>query len=127
MLSLMAMSSFFVFAGLGIGWWLYGNKSPGAEEPDALEKAAPVLWIGLRDRLYVDEFYGITFIAFYYWWARVTDFFDRRVWGGIVAGLARLFQLWARFNRFFDNTWINGGFDKGCEETLDRRWPAVAG
>ena len=85
LLSLMAMSSFFVFSGLGIGWWLYGNKSPGAEEPDALEKAAPVLWIGLRDRLYVDEFYGITFIAFYYWWARVTDFFDRRVWGGIVA------------------------------------------
>ena len=30
--------------------------------------------------------------------------------------MAWLFQLWARFNRFFDNTWINGGFDKGCEE-----------
>jgi NADH-quinone oxidoreductase subunit L len=115
-LMLLASSCVIVTVGIGAGWWLYGNKSPAAEEPDALEKAAPVLWTGLNNRLYVDEFYGITVIAFYYWFARVTDFFDRRVWGGIVAGLAWLFQLWARFNRFFDNTWINGGFDKGCEE-----------
>ena len=116
LLSLMAMSSFVVFFGLWLGWKLYGNQSPPPEEADALEKAAPVLWCGLRDRLYVDEFYAVTFIAFYNWWARVTDFFDRRVWGGIVAAVAWLFQLWARFNRFFDNAWINGGFDKSCEE-----------
>jgi len=115
-LMLLASSFVIVTVGIGVGWWLYGNKSPAAEEPDALEKAAPVLWTGLSNRLYVDEFYGATFIAFYYWWARVTDFIDRRVWGGIVAGVAWLFGLWARFNQFFDNDWINGGFDKGCEE-----------
>ena len=114
--TLMAMSSFVVFLGLGIGWWLYGNKSPSPEEPDALEKAAPALWAGLRDRLYVDEFYSVTFIAFYYWWARVADWFDRRVWGGIVALVAWLFRGWAQLNRLFDNDWINGGFDKTCEE-----------
>ena len=116
LLSLMAMSSFVVLLGLWLGWKIYGDKSPSPEEPDALEKAVPVVWIGLRDRLYIDEFYGVTFIAFYYWWARVTDFFDRRVWGGIVAAVAWLFRSLARFNRFFDNTWINGGFDKACEE-----------
>ncbi len=116
LLSLMAMSSFVVFLGLGIGWWLYGNKSPSPEEPDALEKAAPALWAGLRDRLYVDEFYGVTFIAFYNWWARVADWLDRRIWGGIVALVAWLFRGWAQLNRLFDNDWINGGFDKTCEE-----------
>ena len=62
------------------------DKSPKPEEPDVLEKAAPVLWGWLRDRLYVDELYGATVIAFYDWWARVADWLDRRVWGGVVAG-----------------------------------------
>jgi NADH-quinone oxidoreductase subunit L len=115
-LMLLASSCVIVIVGMGVAWWLYGNKSPAAEEPDVLEKAVPALWTGLSNRLYVDEFYGVTVIAFYYWWARVTDFFDRHVWGGIVAGVAALFRLWARFNRFFDNTWINGIFDKSCDE-----------
>ena len=80
-----------VFLGLGLGWRLYGNKSPSPEEPDALEKSAPWLWGPLRDRLYVDEFYGVTVIAFYKWWARVADWLDRRVWGGIVALVAWIF------------------------------------
>jgi NADH-quinone oxidoreductase subunit L len=116
LLTLMAISSLMVFIGLGVGWWLYGNKSPHPEQPDVLETAMPPLWHVLAKRMYIDEFYGVTVIAFYYWWARVTDFFDRRIWGGIVAGVAWLFRLGARFNRFFDETWINGGFDKGCEE-----------
>ena len=114
--SLMLMSSFVVFAGLGIGWWLYGDRSPKPEEPDALEKSAPWLWAPLRDRLYVDEFYGATVIAFYAWWARVADWLDRRVWGGIVAAVAWLFGLWARFNRLLDVEWVDGSFDKTCEE-----------
>jgi NADH-quinone oxidoreductase subunit L len=116
LLSLMAMSSLMVFLGLGLGWWLYGNKSPQPEQPDVLETAMPPVWHVLARRMYIDEFYDRTVIAFYYWWARVTDFFDRRIWGGIVAGVAWLFRLGARFNRFFDESWINGGFDKGCEE-----------
>src|SRR5580693_1029836 len=95
---LMVSSSLIVFVGLGLGWRFYGNKSPKPEAPDALEKAAPWLWAPLRDRLYVDEFYGATFIAFYYWWARVADWFDRRIWGGAVACVAWLFGLWAQLN-----------------------------
>ncbi len=115
-LLLMATSSLVVFLGLGLGWWLYGNKSPKPEAPDALEKSVPWLWGPLRDRLYVDEFYGMTVIAFYAWWARVADWLDRRVWGGAVAGVAWLFGLWAKFNRLLDVYWVDGGFDKTCEE-----------
>ena len=115
-LMLLATSSLVVFLGLGLGWWFYGNNSPRPEEPDALGKSAPWLWGPLRDRLYVDEFYGVTVIAFFAWWARVADWLDRRVWGGIVAAIAWLFGLWAQFNRFLDVNWVDGGFDKTCEE-----------
>jgi NADH-quinone oxidoreductase subunit L len=114
--ALVATSAFIVFLGYGLGLWLYGNKSPSPERLDALEKAMPSVWHALRDRLYVDEFYGATFIAFYVWMARAADWLDRRVWGGIVAAITWLFGLWARFNRFLDTNFVDGAFDKGCEE-----------
>ena len=113
---LMLSSSLVVFLGLGLGWRFYGNKSPRPEEPDALEKSVPWLWAPPRDRLYVDEFYGVTVIAFYKWWASVADWLDRRVWGGIVALVAWVFALWAQLNRLLDINWVDGGFDKTCEE-----------
>jgi NADH-quinone oxidoreductase subunit L len=116
LLALMGTSTLVVFLGLGLGWWLYGGKSPRPEEPDVLEAAAPMPWAWLRDRLYVDEFYGMTVIAFYVWWARVADWLDRRVWGGVVASVAWLFGLWAQLNRFLDTNVVDGSFDKGCEE-----------
>ena len=64
----------------------------------------------------MDELYGVTVIAFYAWWARVADWLDRRVWGGIVALVAWLFGLWAQLNRLLDVNWVDGGFDKTCEE-----------
>jgi len=116
LLPLIATSTLVVFLGLGLGWWLYGNKSPRAEEPDALEKAVPTVWGWLRDRLYVDELYGVTVVSFYAWWARVADWLDRRVWGGIVAAVMLAFRGLAHFDRFFDTQFVDGGFDKGCEE-----------
>ena len=114
--ALLVTSAAVVFLGLGLGWWLYGNKSPRAEEPDALEKAMPPVWISLANRLYIDEFYGATVIAFYAWWAKVADWLDRYIWGGIVLSVALLFRGWAQLNRFLDTNFVDGGFDKGCEE-----------
>ncbi len=113
---LMAASTLVVFLGLGLGWRLYGNNSPAPDAPDSLEKSAPWLWAPLRDRLYVDELYGVTVVAFYWWWARVADWFDRKVWGGIVTAVAWLFGLWAHLNRLLDVYWVDGSFDKTCEE-----------
>jgi NADH-quinone oxidoreductase subunit L len=116
LLLLMTTSAAVVFLGLGLAWMLYGDRSPRPEEPDALEKSVPLLWGWLRDRLYVDELYGVTVIAFYAWWARVADWLDRRLWGGAVDGVAWGFGLWAQLNRFLDTNWVDGSFDKGCEE-----------
>ena len=115
-LMLLLTSCVIVVLGIGFGWTLYGNKSPNAEAPDALERAVPWIWAVLRDKFYVDEFYGATFIAFYEWWARVADWLDRRVWGGAVAAVTWLFGLWAQLNRFLDTNVVDGTFDKGCEE-----------
>ena len=87
-LLVMGASTFVVVLGIMLAWMLYGGKSPKAEAPDVLEKAAPLPWVWLRNRLYIDEIYGATFIAFYGWWARVADWLDRRVWGGAVSGVA---------------------------------------
>jgi NADH-quinone oxidoreductase subunit L len=114
--ALMIASTIVVFLGLGLGWRLYCGQAPKPEEPDVLERAVPVPWGWLRDKLYVDELYGVTVIAFYKWWARVADWLDRRVWGGAVAAVAWVFGLWARLNRFLDNNVVDGSFDKGCEE-----------
>lgn len=116
LLALMGTSTVVVFLGLGLGWQLYDNKSPAPEQPDVLEKATPLLWNWFRNKFYVDEFYGITVIAFYAWWAKVADWFDRRVWGGLVALVAWAFGLWAQLNRFLDTNVVDGSFDKGCEE-----------
>jgi NADH-quinone oxidoreductase subunit L len=116
LIALMGTSSLVVFAGLGLGWWIYGNKSPRAEEPDAVERAIPPVWAVLHNKFYVDELYGATVITFYVWWARVADWLDRRVWGGIVAGVAWFFQGGAQLTRLFDVHWVDGGFDKSCEE-----------
>jgi NADH-quinone oxidoreductase subunit L len=116
LLTLMGVSTFVVLAGIVLAWRLYGDRNPKPEERDTLEQAVPPVWAALREKLYVDEFYGATVIAFYGWWARVSDWLDRRVWGGVVAGVAGLFGLWARLNRFLDDNVVDGGFDKSCEE-----------
>ncbi len=112
----MATSSLVVFLGLGLGWWIYGNKSPQADAPDAIERAAPPVWALLRDKFYIDELYGVTVIAFYTWWAKVADWLDRRVWGGAVTLVVLLFRGGAQLSRLSDVYFVNGGFDKGCEE-----------
>jgi NADH-quinone oxidoreductase subunit L len=115
-LMLLLTSCVIVIVGIGFGWWLYGNKSPRADEPDALQKAMPPVWTVLANRLYIDELYGATVIAFYYWWAKVADWIDREIWGDMVATITWLFKRWARLNRFLDATMVDGAFDKGCEE-----------
>jgi len=116
LLTLMATSTVVVFLGIGFSWKLYGDRSPKPSAPDALEKITPMTWGWLSNKFYIDEFYNMTVIAFYAWWARVSDWLDRRVWGGVVAGVAWAFALWARLNRFLDNNIVDGSFDKGCDE-----------
>jgi NADH-quinone oxidoreductase subunit L len=115
-LALMCISATAVFIGLALGWRLYGDRSPRANEPDIAEKAMPFVWRWLRDRLYVDELYEATVIAFYRQWGRAADWLDRWFWGGAVDGVARIFREWAKLSKFLDANVVDGCFDKGCDE-----------
>jgi len=116
LIGLMLTSSLIVCTGIGLGWLLYGNKPVEADAPDVLERAVPRVWAALRDRLYVDEFYNATFIAFYKIMADVADLMDRFVWGGVVTVFTLVFKTFATLSRFADQQFVNGGFDKTCEE-----------
>ncbi len=140
LLPLMGFTTLLVAAGLGAGWWLYARKPIEApvgapahhhlqehgDEPedtpcdmrDVLESSTPVVWKGLANRLYFDELYEATVLRWYAALARFSDWLDRRVWGGIVAAVSSGFRGLGLTNKSIDSQWIDGAFDKGCEELV---------
>ena len=114
-LRLMVLSSAVVFAGLGLGWWLYGRKPVrSAGEPDVLERLQPEVFALLRRKYFVDEIYEASVIRFNAWWAQVCDWLDYWVWNGVVQLLSLLVVGLAWLNRYFDEYVVNSGFDEGC-------------
>ncbi len=74
----------------------------------------------LRDRLYVDELYGSDGDC-------ILCVVGARCGLAGPPGLGRsggrgcwVFALWAQLNRFLDTNWVDGGFDKGCDELARR-------
>jgi len=144
LLPLMSFASLLVFLGLGLGWWFYARKAierpalapvhrhvseHGDEDrdeegrefgeiTDVLEVASPTVWGWLAHRLYFDELYAATVLRWYAALAWLSDWLDRRVWGGIVTVVANGFRGIGWMNRSVDSQWIDGTFDKGCEELV---------
>jgi NADH-quinone oxidoreductase subunit L len=140
MIPLMVTSSMIVFVGLGLGWFFYGrkpiekpadapehwHKGEHGNEPlhghgemvDVLDRAVPTVWGWLAHRLYWDELYAATALRLYAGCAWLADWLDRRVWGGIVAGVSGSFRGVGWMNKSVDSQWIDGTFDKGCEELV---------
>jgi NADH-quinone oxidoreductase subunit L len=115
MVSLMIISSLIVFAGLGLGWWLYGKRQrKTAEELDVLEVARPDILALLKNKYFVDELYEATVIRFNAWFAGACDFLDRRVWGGAVMMVTAVTIAFSWFSRATDEFAVNLGFDAGC-------------
>jgi len=114
-LPVMLSSSIIVFAGLGLGWWLYGHRRvESAAAPDALEQLQPWTFAVLRNKFYVDELYDATFIRWTTWLSRVSDWLDRWIWGGAVWTLSHLVLGFSWLARSTDAYVVNTGFDEGC-------------
>jgi NADH-quinone oxidoreductase subunit L len=114
-LRLMVISSVIVFAGLGLGWWLYGRQPiPTAEAPDVLERLQPEVFALLRNKYFVDEIYEASVIRFNAWWAQVCDWLDYWVWNGAVQLVSLLVVGLAWLNHLLDDYVVNSGFDEGC-------------
>ena len=121
LLPLMAVTSLLVLLALSVGWRLYVSRaSEKASAPnsdlDVLQARLPRVFRWLESRLYFDELYAATILRLYALCAAAAAWLDRRVWGGLVAVVASGFRLLGRSNRAIDSGWIDGGFDKGCEE-----------
>ncbi|HTY88427.1 MAG TPA: NADH-quinone oxidoreductase subunit L [Candidatus Acidoferrum sp.] len=113
---LMVASAVIVFAGLGLGWWLYGNrprKTP--DEPDVLQVAQPFAFRLLANKYFVDEIYEATVIRLNTRAARICEFLDRWIWGGMVLLVTWVTLGLARLYRFTDEFLVDAGFDTGCD------------
>jgi len=115
-LGLMVASAAIVFTGLGLGWFLYGNRQrKTVAEKDVLEAAQPFIYKLLENKYFIDEIYEATVIRFNASAAWLCDFADQWIFGGavllvkyITVGLAWLYRL-------TDEYFVNLGFDTGCE------------
>ncbi|MBI2517273.1 MAG: NADH-quinone oxidoreductase subunit L [Opitutae bacterium] len=117
---LMGLSVLLVALGLGAGWALYGRTlRPTATAKDPLETRTPGVFAALGNRLGFDELYAATVFKLNDGLALLSDFFDRFVWGGLVALLARLGEFTGLINRDTDEQGLNAGFNAASE---DLRW-----
>ncbi len=94
-----------VAAGIGIGWALYRHST------DPVETKQPALFRFLENRMWLDELYDWTVLAFARSVARVSDWLDRYFWDGLVSLAAALAQLAGSASKGVDEHAINAGMD----------------
>jgi NADH-quinone oxidoreductase subunit L len=111
----------FVSAGVGLGVWMYrkaGASERGRQaEIDPLESAQPALFRFLANKMWIDELYDRTVIAFSWMSARLSDWMDRYVWDGLVRGFGAVGQLFGAFTAGVDERGINAGVDEATSGT----------
>jgi NADH-quinone oxidoreductase subunit L len=116
-LGLMIVSSLIVGAGLGLGWVLYGRISGrDLKTTDPLERIQPRIFRWLRDRLYWDECYERTVIAWTFAIARGCAWLERNIWENTVTAISTLAVGLSWISRLLDDYIINLGFDQGCQK-----------
>ena len=105
-----------VSGGIALGIWFY--RKAGAQdrdrsaEVDPLEYAQPALFRFLANKMWIDELYARTIIAFAWASARLSDWMDRYFWDGLVRGFGAIGQLIGIFTADVDERGINAGVDE---------------
>jgi NADH-quinone oxidoreductase subunit L len=113
--ALMVVSSLLVFAGLYLGWWMYGRRPIShAGDPDALQRLQPALFHALHKGFYIDELYALTILRPAWWMANLASFVDRWIWSGIPLAVSALVQGIGFVDSSLDRWVVNKGFDEGC-------------
>ncbi len=97
-----------VAAGIGLGFAIYRK----AAEMDPLEQAQPALFRFLKNKMWLDELYDRTIIAFARKAAQLSDWMDRYVWDGLVSAFGELGRLFGIVTTNFDERGINAGVDE---------------
>jgi proton-translocating NADH-quinone oxidoreductase chain L len=100
-------------AGIGLGFAIYGK----AAEMDPVEQAQPALFRFLKNKMWLDELYDRTVVAFSRMAARLSDWMDRYVWDGLVRAFGGLGQIFGILSDNFDERGINAGVDEATTGT----------
>src|SRR5256714_8677032 len=110
------VSLVFVGGGIALGAWFYrkaGVKDRDRPaEVDPLEYAQPAVFRFLANKMWIDELYARTIIAFAWASARLSDWMDRYFWDGLVRGFGAIGQLFGIFTADVDERGINAGVDE---------------
>ena len=110
------MSLLLVGGGIALGIWFY--RKAGARdrerpaEVDPLAYAQPALFRFLANKMWIDELYARTIIAFAWASAHLSDWMDRYFWDGLVRGFGAIGQLFGMFTADVDERGINAGVDE---------------
>src|SRR5438132_3831299 len=115
------ISLLLVSVGVGLRLWVYRKAGEQdrhrSAKTDPLEYAQPQLFRFLENKMWIDELYDRTVIAFGAYCARLSDWMDRYFWDGLVRAFAGLGQLLAIFTTNFDERGINAGVDESTSGT----------
>jgi NADH-quinone oxidoreductase subunit L len=109
-----------VAGGIGLGVLFYrnagrlaaGQDRHRAPETDPLEHAQPALFRFLENKMWLDELYEHTVVAFAKTGASLSDWMDRNIWDGLVRLVGGLGQLFGIFTTNVDERGINAGVDE---------------
>ena len=102
-----------VAAGIALGFAIYRR----AAEADPLEHAQPALFRFLENKMWLDELYDRTVVAFSRMAARLSDWMDRNVWDGLVRTFGGMGQIFGILTDNFDERGINAGADEATTGT----------
>jgi NADH-quinone oxidoreductase subunit L len=112
---LMVVSSLLVFAGLGLGWWIYGRRPiRHAADADALERIQPAVFRALHQGLYVDQLYAMTIQRLAWFIAIASNWLERWIWGGVPWAVSAVTKGIGWIDFSLDRWVVNKGFDEGC-------------
>jgi NADH-quinone oxidoreductase subunit L len=104
-----------VAAGIALGFAIY-RRAGGA---DPLQHAQPALFRFLENKMWLDELYDRTVVAFSRMAARLSDWMDRNVWDGLVRAFGGMGQIFGILTDNFDERGINAGVDEATMGTRD--------
>jgi hypothetical protein len=102
-----------VALGVGLGWLMYRR----AGESDPLAHAQPALFRFLANKMWLDELYAKTILAWSAMFSRASDWMDRHIWDGLVRAVGRAGQFFGILSANFDERGINAGVDESVTGT----------
>ena len=110
------VSVLLVGGGIVLGVWIYSKAGQEHRdrtvETDPLEHAQPALFRFLENKMWIDEIYASTVLAWSWLAARLSDWMDRYFWDGLVRSCGAIGQFFGILTTDIDERAFNSGVDQ---------------